>query len=149
MLQVGPSVQKYLPGDLNPKIKEQLGGEMGAGPQGTTPPGPPPPAASSSAAPAPAKKPAANASRKKSDAGKAAQQHEHQAPAEQRGHHQAEDHAHAGNACCVRQALFASDISCRWHWACQGAPTKYVVARGVYRGGLMCLRTQLLALHRS
>ncbi len=32
-IQVGPSVQKYLPEDLNPKIKEQLDNEMG-GPQG-------------------------------------------------------------------------------------------------------------------
>lgn len=113
MLQVGPSVQKYLPDDLNPKIKEQLDSEMGAGPQGTNPPGPPPPAASSSSAPAPARKPAANASRKKTGADKAAQQHAHQAPAEQRGHHQAEDHAHAGNACCVTEALLGPDINCR------------------------------------
>ncbi|DBB10866.1 TPA: hypothetical protein ACH3X3_007335 [Trebouxia sp. C0006] len=91
--KVGPSVQKFLPEDLNPKIKEQLDNEMG-GPQGTgPPPGPPPAAASSSSAPAPAKKPAANASRKKSDADKAAQQHVHQAAAAQRGQHQATDHA--------------------------------------------------------
>ncbi len=97
--QVGPSVQKYLPEDLNPKIKEQLDNEMG-GPQGTgPPPGPPPAATSSSSAPAPAKKPAANASRKKSDADKAAQQHVHQAAAAQRGQHQAEDHALAGITC--------------------------------------------------
>ena len=94
--QVGPSVQKYLPEDLNPKIKEQLDNEMG-GPQGTgLPPGPPPAAASSSSAPATAKKPAANASRKKSDADKAAQQHVHQAAAAQRGQHQAQEHALAG-----------------------------------------------------
>ncbi len=94
-LQVGPSVQKYLPDDLNPKIKEQLDSEMG-GAQGAGPlPGPPPAAASSSAAPAPAKKQAANANKKKSNADKAAKQAVHQAPA-QRGQHQAEDHALAG-----------------------------------------------------
>lgn len=98
-IQVGPSVQKYLPEDLNPKIKEQLDNEMG-GPQGTgPPPGAPPAAASSSSAPAPAKKPAANSSRKKSDADRAAQQHVHQAEAVQRGQHQAQDHALAGIAC--------------------------------------------------
>ena len=90
---MGPSVQKYLPDELNPKIKEQLDNEMGAPPGA----GPPPPAAatSSSAAPAPAKK-TANASRKKSDAAKGAQQSP--AATSQRDQPQAEDHALAGNA---------------------------------------------------
>ena len=96
-IQVGPSVQKYLPEDLNPKIREQLDNEMG-GPQGT---GPPPAAAAASSAPAPAKKPAANASRKKSDANKTAQQNVHQVAAAQRGQHQAQDHALAGITCSL------------------------------------------------
>lgn len=94
-MQVGPAVQKYLPDDLNPKIKEQLDNEMGAGQGIGAPPGPPPPAASS-AAPAPARKQAANGSKKKSGAEKPAKQHDHQAAAAQRGHPQAQDHALPG-----------------------------------------------------
>ena len=91
-------MQKYLPDDLNPKIKEQLENEMGAG-QGAgagAPPGPPPPAASSSAAPAPARKQAANGTKKKSGSNKPAQQQVHQAEAAQRGQPQAQDHVLPG-----------------------------------------------------
>lgn len=94
-MQVGVSVQKYLPDDLNPKIKEQLDIEMGGG-QGVGPPPVPPPAASSSAAPAPARKQAANASRKKNEGDKSAQQQAQQAAAAQRAQPQAQDHAIAG-----------------------------------------------------
>ena len=89
-------MQKYLPDDLNPKIKEQLENEMGAGQGAGALPGPSPPAASSSAAPAPARKQAANGTKKKSEGNKPAQQQVHQAVAAQRGQPQAQDHALPG-----------------------------------------------------
>ena len=95
-LQVGHAVQKYLPDDLNPKIKEQLENEMGAGQGAEALPGPPPPAASSSAAPAPARKQAANGTKKKSESNKPAHQQVHQAVAAQREQPQAQDHALPG-----------------------------------------------------
>lgn len=89
-------MQKYLPVDLNPKIKEQLENEMGAGQGAGALPGPPPPAAPSSAAPAPVRKQAANGTKKKSESNKPAQQQVHQAVAAQRGQPQAQNHALPG-----------------------------------------------------
>ena len=108
---MGPAVQKYLPDDLNPKIKEQLENEMGAG-QGA-PPGPPPPAASSLAAPAPVRKQAANGTKKKSESNKPAQQQVHQAVPAQRGQPQAQDHALPGgpSVFVITISLATSDVS--------------------------------------
>lgn len=76
-------MQKYLPDDLNPKIKEQLDTEMGGGGSGmgaAPPQGPP-------AAPAPSSKPKAAANgKKKSDTDRIAAQPA-QAAAVQRGAH--------------------------------------------------------------
>lgn len=91
-LQVGPSVQKYLPDDLNPKIKEQLDTEMGAG--GTPGMGAPPPQAPP-AAQAPSAKPKAAANgKKKSETDKSAAQPA-QTAAVQRGAHE-QQHAVVG-----------------------------------------------------
>lgn len=88
-VQVGPSVQKYLPDDLNPKIKEQLENEMGTGGPGISAPTPQAPPA----APAPSAKPKAAANgRKKTDADRSAAQPT-QAAAVQRGTHAAEEAA--------------------------------------------------------
>ena len=76
-------MQKYLPDDLHPKIKEQLDSEMGGGGSGmaAAPPQGPPAAPAPSAKP----KPAANG-KKKSDADRSAAQPA-QAAAVQRGAH--------------------------------------------------------------
>ena len=84
-LQVGPSVQKYLPDDLNPKIKEQLDNEMGGGGSnmGAAPPQGPP------AAPAPSSKPKAAANgKKKSDTDRIAAQPAQAAPVQKGAHEQ-------------------------------------------------------------